>query len=279
MVVDELLDYLRSRKDLELILDLGFLREVGEVCKGLRFRFVAGVQEAIFDNQRFSHVAPELRRVQTRFEQILIASRDIKFVVAERLLQKTADQQSKIRQHLSRFSRFYGRMGEQMDEYVRLFPVHPDYFSTFERVAVAEKREGLKTLSLAMRKMLGDDVPVDSPGLIAYDQYWTTLTSDPSLNADPKIKDVSPARRPLRTVLTKPLLAPRYKPLAKRMGRFRLLAAHHPARIPPSELVVASALRHGLPEFLLNSATANIFAKFVIERQDTDKMQAFRLAS
>jgi hypothetical protein len=42
---------------------------------------------------------------------------------------------------------------------------------------------------------------------------------------------------------------------------------------------VASALRHGLPEFLLNSATANIFAKFVIERQDTDKMQAFRLAS
>jgi hypothetical protein len=29
----------------------------------------------------------------------------------------------------------------------------------------------------------------------------------------------------------------------------------------------------------MNSATANIFAKFVIERQDTDKMEAFRLAS
>jgi hypothetical protein len=49
--------------------------------------------------------------------------------------------------------------------------------------------------------------------------------------------------------------------------------------IPPSELVVASALRHGLPEFLLNPAAGNIFAKFVIERQDTDKMAAFRLAS
>ena len=49
--------------------------------------------------------------------------------------------------------------------------------------------------------------------------------------------------------------------------------------IPPSELVVANALRQSMPEFLLNSATANIFAKFVIERQDTDKMQAFRLAS
>jgi hypothetical protein len=41
---------------------------------------------------------------------------------------------------------------------------------------------------------------------------------------------------------------------------------------------VTSALRHGLPEFLLNSAAGNIFAKFVIERQDTDKMEAFPLA-
>ena len=49
--------------------------------------------------------------------------------------------------------------------------------------------------------------------------------------------------------------------------------------IPPSELVVASALRHSLPEFLLNPAAGNIFTKFVIERQDTDKMEAFRFAS
>ena len=68
VVVDELLDYLRSRKDQELILDLNFLREVGEVCKYLRFRFVAGIQEAIFDNLRFSFVAESVRRVKDRFE-------------------------------------------------------------------------------------------------------------------------------------------------------------------------------------------------------------------
>ena len=50
LVVDELLDFLRSRRDQDLILDLNFLREIGEVCKDLRFRFVAGVQEAIFDS-------------------------------------------------------------------------------------------------------------------------------------------------------------------------------------------------------------------------------------
>ena len=32
VVVDQLLDYLRSRKDQELVLDLIFLRETGEVC-------------------------------------------------------------------------------------------------------------------------------------------------------------------------------------------------------------------------------------------------------
>ena len=53
LVVDELLDYLRARKDQELILDLNFLREIGEVCKDLRFRFIGGVQEAIFDSPAF----------------------------------------------------------------------------------------------------------------------------------------------------------------------------------------------------------------------------------
>jgi predicted ATPase len=125
LVVDELLDYLRTRKDQELILDLNFLREIGEVCKDLKFRFMAGVQEAIFDSPRFSFVADSIRRVKDRFDQVLIAHRDVKFVVAERLLKKSVDQQAKIREYLTPFTRFYGRMNERMDEFVRLFPVHP----------------------------------------------------------------------------------------------------------------------------------------------------------
>ena len=42
---------------------------------------------------------------------------------------------------------------------------------------------------------------------------------------------------------------------------------------------MANALRQSLPEFLLNAAPGNIFAKFVIERQDANKMQAFSLAA
>ena len=63
LVVDELLDFLKTRKEHEIILDLNFLREVGEVCKDLRFRFMAGVQEAIFDSPGFAFVADSIRRL------------------------------------------------------------------------------------------------------------------------------------------------------------------------------------------------------------------------
>ena len=66
----------------------------------------------------------------------------MKFVVAERLLKKTAEQQARIREYLTPFARFYGHMNERMDEFVRLFPVHPDYIDTFERITAVEKRTG-----------------------------------------------------------------------------------------------------------------------------------------
>jgi predicted ATPase len=214
LVVDELLDYLRTRKDQELILDLNFLREMGEVCRDLRFRFIAGVQEAIFDNLRFSHVADSIRRVKDRFEQILIVHKDVKFVVAERLLKKTADQQVKIREYLTPFAKFYGHMNERMDEFVRLFPVHPDYIDTFERVTAVEKREVLKTLSLAMKKLLNQNVPDDRPGVIAYDDYWRTLRENPSFRAVPDIKAVIDCSQRLESRIQQAFTRPAYKPMA-----------------------------------------------------------------
>ena len=217
LVVDELLDYLRSRDDRELILDLNFLREMGEVCKDLRFRFVAGVQEAIFDSDRFAFVADSVRRVKDRFEQVRIADRDVKFVVARRLLRKTGEQRATVREYLAPFARFYGRMNERMDEYVGLFPVHPDYIDAFERVTVAEKREILRTLSLAMKRLLGRDLPADRPGLIAYDGYWAELRENPSFRAIPDIKAVIECSRVLESRIEQAYTRPPYKPMALRV--------------------------------------------------------------
>lgn len=217
LVVDELLDYLRTRKDQELILDLNFLREIGEVCKDLRFRFMAGVQEAIFDSPRFAFVADSIRRVKDRFEQILIARNDVKFVVAERLLKKTAEQQAKIRDYLMPFAKYYGGLNERMDEFVRLFPVHPDYIDTFERVTVVEKREMLKTLSLGMKGILDKEVPLNEPGLIAFDSYWNTLKQNPSFRAIPEIRAVIDCSQVLESRIENAITRKQYKPMALRL--------------------------------------------------------------
>ena len=217
LVVDELLDYLRSRKDQELSLDLSFLRELGEICRGSRFRFMAGVQETLFDNPRFQFVADTLRRVKDRFEQVRIAREDVAYVVAERLLRKTSKQQGMIREHLQRFASCFGSMNERMDEFVRLFPVHPAYLDTFERVYVAEKREVLKTLSLTIRKLMDQQVPEDGPGVIAYDSYWQVLRDNPSFRSVPEIKDVIDRTGVLEARIQQAFTRPAYRPAALRV--------------------------------------------------------------
>jgi hypothetical protein len=217
LVVDELLDYLRTRSEQQLVLDLSFLREIGEICRDLRFRFIAGVQEALFDSPRFEFVADSMRRVKARFEQVHIARTDIQFVVARRLLQKTAAQEQAIRAHLQPFTKFYGTMADRMDEFVRLFPVHPDYFEVFERLVVAEKREVLKTLSRAMTALLDQDVPADAPGLLAFDSYWATLAGDPVFRADPQIRAVVDVAEQLATRVDAAMTKRAYKPAARRL--------------------------------------------------------------
>ncbi|MGC9469821.1 MAG: DUF6079 family protein [Anaerolineae bacterium] len=217
LVVDELLDYLRSRRDQELVLDLTFLREIGEACRHSRFRFVAGIQESLFDSPRFQFVADSVRRVKDRFEQVRIAREDVAYVVAERLLRKTPEQRSRIRAHLRQFTKLYGSMAERMDEFVRLFPVHPAYLEVFERVYVAEKREVLKSLSAEMQSRLDETVPEDRPGLIAYDAYWTRLRDNPSFRSIPEVKEVIDKSQVLEDRVRNAFTRPQYKPTALRI--------------------------------------------------------------
>jgi len=216
-VLDELLDYLRSNREYELMHNLNFLRAIGEYCKGSRFRFIAGVQESLFDNPRFQFAADSLRRVKDRFEQMRIAREDVAHVVAERLLKKDPKQQALIREHLTRFAKLYGSMIERMDEFVRLFPVHPAYIDTFERVHVAEKREVLKTLSAAIRRLLTQSVPADEPGLIAYDSYWQNLKDNPSFRSVPEIRDVIEKADVLEERINRAFTRPQYRPAALRI--------------------------------------------------------------
>lgn len=226
LVVDEFLEYLQSRRDHELVQDLAILRQIGEVTKHLKFRFVAGVQEAIFDSVRFQHVADSMRRVNERFTQILIDRQDVSFVVSARLLKKTADQQNKIREYLTPFAKFYGSMNERMDEYVRLFPVHPDYLKTFEQIHFTEKRGALKTIEAAMLAILDQEVPADKPLFISYESFWNTIKTNSVLRADPNIKEVMRVSEVLESRVQNAFPESRktYKPMALRV--INALAVH-----------------------------------------------------
>jgi hypothetical protein len=217
LVVDELLDYLRTRKDHSLILDLGFLREIGEVCKELRFRFLAGVQEAIFDSARFAHVADSLGRVKDRFQQVKIATTDVKFVVANRLLQKTPEQMSAIRDYLTPFAKFYGNMTERMDDFAALFPIHPDYVETFERIPIVEKRGVLQIISATIKGLVGQNVPQDWPGVVAYDSYWKALKDNAAHRALPEVKAIIDCSNTLEAKIQSAFPKKTYKPMAIRI--------------------------------------------------------------
>ncbi len=242
LVVDELLDYLRSRKDQELILDLGFLRELGEVCKDNRFRIMAGVQEAIFDSQRFAHVADTLGRVKDRFQQVKIVTTDVKFVVSQRLLQKTPAQMELVRAYLAPYAKFYGGMTERMDEFCALFPIHPDYVETFQRIPIVEKRGVLQIISQAIKTLVGQTVPTDRPGILAYDSYWEAIIDNAAHRANPDVKAIMDCSGTLESRVQSALPKKTYRPMAVRIIRglsvHRLTTGdiHAPLGLTPEEL-------------------------------------------
>jgi len=217
MVVDELLDYLGSRPQRALILDLGFLRELGEVARLCAFRFIGGLQETLFGNPRFAFAAQQLNRVRDRFEQVNIARQDIAYVVSHRLLRKTDKQKAWIADYLRRFAPLYNHMAERFDEFVELFPIHPAYIETFEALTIAEKREVLKTLSAASQEILDTSVPEDRPGLISYDHYWKVIKERPSLRSIEAIALVIEKSNILEGLIRNSYTRPDLQPMALRI--------------------------------------------------------------
>jgi hypothetical protein len=115
------------------------------------------------------------------------------------------------------FAKFYSTMNERMDEYVRLFPVHPEYIGTFERMIFTEKRGALVTLRDQIKDLLNDEVPSDHPGFIGYDKFWDTITSNSVLRSDPNIGPVLKVADVLTEKVSKSFTRPAYKAMALRI--------------------------------------------------------------
>lgn len=223
-VLDEMLDYLRSLPEKELVLALGFMRELGEFAdqrddndEPYRFYFIGGVQEAIFDSGRFAFVSDSLGRVAERFKQVKIDRTDVKYVIAERLLRKTPVQLQQVEEHLNKFSKCYEELTPRIEDFKRMFPVHPDFVSIFEKINCVEKRRILDTLSEKMTALLEKDVPEDEPGLIAFDSYWTNVKNDPTSRTNGDTKSVIDVVNQLDGKIDHGELQKSYVPMAHRL--------------------------------------------------------------
>lgn len=214
VVVDELLDYLRTRKDNELMADLNFMRELGEIIKSTRFRFISGVQEALFDNSAFRQVSSSLLKMKDRFEQVLIRSEDIAYVAQNRVLRKTPAQKAQIREHLQNFCPLYQNMADRLEDYVDMFPIHPAYIDTFQHIITVEKREVLKTISETIAAIINNEIDPQRPGVVSYDTYWKRIKENPSLRTDPAVHEVLSKSTVLEDIIARNFPKAAYRPIA-----------------------------------------------------------------
>lgn len=212
IVVDEFLDFLGSRDQRGVKLDLGFMREIGEAARDSKLRAIFGVQEKLFDNPSFSFVAETLNRVKDRFEQVTIRKEDTAYVVSERILKKTKKQKDFIREHLTKFCPLYSNMSEHIEEYVSLFPIHPSYIDVFNKIYLIENRHILKNISETMRKISDKDVPENAPGVISYDTYWDFIKGDTGKRSNESIRDVIDKSGTLMSIVDSSFEQRIYKP-------------------------------------------------------------------
>jgi len=191
IVIDEMLEYLKGRNPTELNNDLMLLRQLGEVCDNSRLKIMFGVQELLYRAPEFQFQAEMLNKIEDRFADLIITKEDVSFVVKERLLKKDVHQKNKIREHILKFAHLFEGINTNLNDFVELFPVHPNYVSYFERIKHGKsQREILKVLSATFEKIADDEVPTNSPGLITYDTYWNDLSENPSMLTFPDIRAV-----------------------------------------------------------------------------------------
>ena len=217
IVIDELLSYLTSRDERQIVLDLAFLQSMAEMCSKSRIRLICGVQEKVFDNPRFSFVSETLKKVGDRFTQIIITKEATAYVVSERILKKTPEQKAMIRQHMEKFSGLYGGMSSKMEDFVDLFPIHPSYIDVFNKIYVIENRHILKNISMTIKDIFDEQVPEDAPGVISFDDYWPAIKSNGLLKSDVTISRVGGASGQLEEIIDRSFAKAAYKPMAKQI--------------------------------------------------------------
>lgn len=190
LIIDELLEFLKTRNDMDLVLDLAILRSLGEYCNGSRFALMAGIQELLFNNPRFNHIAADVNRVRQRFHDFVIDNKGVKQLIEQHLFQKNESQRQSIRDLLMKQTKLFEVVGPEIEQFVALFPAHPRFIDEFQRVFVVERREILTVLSKEARLFADRPIDTEHLDLITSDEYWKHIERDAGLNANSSVRKI-----------------------------------------------------------------------------------------
>lgn len=231
LLVDDLSDFLKSRRARDLVSDLDFLRILTEACRQPDFRVVAAVQPASYGDPDQGGALDGLRRLRRHCTEIELGARDVAFVAAARMVRKTPEQRARVEAHLARFADSIEVLRDRMTEFVDLFPLHPDFSALFEKDVFAERRGELRLMSDLVERHLDVELPADQPGVIAFDSYWVVVRANPACRRVPEIAAVIDFSRLLEERLDRS-----DTPAADRVMARRLIHALSIARLTASDV-------------------------------------------
>ena len=190
LVADELQDYLAVHTHAQWAEDLDFLLNMTAACRGTDLRVMLGLRKSVVEHPQSHAVEERVILLKSAFEPLRITSPDVRGAAAHRLVPKTPDQKAWVAEHLGQYVPWYGGMADRMDEFVASFPIHPDYFDVIGSLPFEGAQPVLVELSTAVEQLLDKPVPRDSPGLIAYDDYWDQLCDHPVISQLPEVEAV-----------------------------------------------------------------------------------------
>ena len=168
------------------------------------------------------------------------------YLLAARLVAKTPEQAALVREHLSRFTKFYGGMGERLEEFTALFPIHPDTMVVLEKISCVKPANVLRWLAEELEKSLGEPVPENEPSLISYDRFWEYLRRHPELQSATEAEAVVYCGKTLEADFESKWTATESKNVARQVLHALLVHRLTTADIYNTHGATAAELRDGL---------------------------------
>lgn len=190
-------------------------------------------------------------------------------VAASRLVKKSPEQRERVRAYLSGFTHCYEGMAERLDEFVTLFPIHPDYFPVVRQVQFAAPADVLTGLSAVLRALLDTDVPADRLALISYDSYWEQICQLPANRNIADVRAVMDSGREIEKRLPEIVREPEAQALALRIvralcvHRLTTLSVYLNRGLTPAELRDSLCLYKKDAASAVGSAADNLLGQIV----------------